>query len=333
MANPKAQLLSLQQLRCFVETTRRGSFTAAAEALDVSQPAVADQVRVLERTLGVTLFHRLARGVALTTAGDAFLVHAQDVLAGLDQAIDAVEDVAAARAGSLAFGLFALPVAYRIDELVATFARRHPGLVLRLVGQNSSDSADRVRRGELEAALVALPIDAERLDVRPLLRDEVVYVSASAERTRRPVTIEELATRPIVFFDVGSGDSDPTRRQLVERAQEAGLVLTPRIEVETLVMALRLVAAGLGDTYLPRAHTAGWHFPPGLVTTSFAPPLFDTLALVTRQGGRLSPAMRLFVAHVEAHLAKLASDLGPDVRSPARRSRRPSATGSRRGPT
>ena len=275
----------------------------------MSQPAVAEQVRVLERTLGVALFHRLARGVTLTTAGEAFAVRADVALAALEDGVQAVEDVATAQTGWLPFGLFALPVAYRIDELVADFAAAYPGLILRLVGQNSSDAANRVRRGELEAALVALPIDADRLDVRPMLRDEVVYVSADPARTRRPVGIRELAERPIVFFDVGSGDSDPTRRQLVERAQEVGLVLKPRIEVETLVMALRLVAKGLGDTYLPRAHTSGWHFPPGLSTTSFEPPLFDTLALITRTGGQVSPAMRLFLGHVETHLGRVAGEL------------------------
>ena len=314
MDEPKAELLSLQQIRYFSEAARRGSFTAAADALDVSQPAVAEQIRVLERTLGVTLFARLARGVRLTAAGEAFDVHAAAVLAGLAEGVRAVEDVASARTGTLAFGLFALPVAYRIDELAAAFAREYPGVILRLVGRNSSDAADRVRSGELEAALVALPIDAARLEVRPLLRDEVIYVSADPERTQRPVTIRDLADRPIVFFDVCSGDSDPTRRQLVERAQEAGLVLTPRIEVETLVMALRLVAAGLGDTYLPRAHTAGWHFPPGLSTTSFDPPMHDTLALVRRQGAVLSPVMRLFVGHVEEHLATVAAETPGAVR-------------------
>jgi DNA-binding transcriptional LysR family regulator len=74
-------------------------------------------------------------------------------------------------------------------------------------------------------------------------------------------------------------------------------------------MALRLVAEGLGDTSLPRAHADGWHDPPGLSTTSFDPPMFDTLAHVTRKGAPLSPAMRLFVAHVEAHLAAVAEEL------------------------
>ena len=309
MGNPKEQLLSLHQFRCFTEAARLGSFTAAADALGVTQPAVAEQIRVLERTLGVPLFTRLARGVRLTSAGEAFAGGANVVLAGVSRAVEQVAEVAGAQAGVLAFGLFASPVAYRIDEMVAAFARAAPGISLRLVGRNSSDAAERVQRGELEAALVALPVEAERLHVRPLLRDEVVYVSADPARTARPASIEDVAARPIVFFDVGAGDSDPTRRQLLERAQAKGLVLTPRIEVETLVMALRLVAEGLGDTYLPRAHTSGRHFPPGLSTTSFDPPLYDTLAIVTRRDVPLSPAMTRFVAHVERHLAGVADPL------------------------
>jgi DNA-binding transcriptional LysR family regulator len=105
----------------------------------------------------------------------------------------------------------------------------------------------------------------------------------------------------------------------VDRAQEAGLVLTPRIEVETLVMALRLVAEGLGDTYLPRAHTGGWHFPPGLSTTTFDPPMYDTLALVTRGNAPLSPAMRLLVDHVEAHLTSVKDELRVSRPRPPRR--------------
>lgn len=309
MGNAKAELLSLQQIRCFTEAARLGSFTAAADSLGVTQPAVADQIRVLERTLGTPLFTRRARGVRLTAAGEAFASGATTVMADVSRAVELVDEVVGVQAGTLAFGLFASPVAYRIDEMIAAFARSHPGVTLRLVGRNSSDAADRVRSGELEAALVALPIDADRLEVRPLLRDEVVYVSADESRTRRPVSIADVAARPIVFFDVGVGDSDPTRRQLLARAQEAGVVLSPRVEVETLVMALRLVAEGLGDTYLPRAHVMGWHFPPGLSTVPFDPPLFDTLALVSRSGVPSSPAMARFTAHVERHLGRLAKEL------------------------
>ena len=123
---------------------------------------------------------------------------------------------------------------------------------------------------ELEAG-ISLPIDDEKLDVRPIVRDEVVYVSAHPERTRQPATIERLAATPLIFYDAESADDDPIRRQLAERAQALGLRLQPKVEVELKDIALQLVAAGIGDTYLPSAFIHAPYFPEGLSTVSFRP--------------------------------------------------------------
>ena len=84
MAQPKAELVSLQQIRCFCAALELGSFTAAAEALRVSQPAVADQVRKLESSLGAELFVRAGRGVVPSDAGRAFAEHAARSLQALE---------------------------------------------------------------------------------------------------------------------------------------------------------------------------------------------------------------------------------------------------------
>jgi DNA-binding transcriptional LysR family regulator len=301
----KAQLVSLQQIRCVLATVRAGSFTGAAELLDVSQPAVAEQIRNLERLLGIELFVRAGRGVRLTAAGTAFAESAPAVLGALDDAVDSVDAVRALRTGILAFGLFATPEAYAVDRVASAFARSHPGISLRLVGQNSSVAADRVREGELEAALVVLPIDDDGLDVRPFVRDEVVYVSSDPRHTREQVTIERLTRRPLILYEAESGDRDPLRRQLKERAQELGLELSARVETETMVMALQLVADGVGDTYVPRAHTAMPYFPRGLTTTTFRPVVHETFAIVTRRGTRPSPATAAFIADLKVHMTTL----------------------------
>ena len=192
---------------------------------------------------------------------------------------------------------------------MAAFLRRHPGVSVRLVGRNSSAIADRVRRGELEAGVVLLPIDDDRLDVRPIVRDEVLYVSAAPERTRQPATIERLAATPLVFYDAESADEDPIRRQLAERAQALGLRLQPKVEVELKDIALRLVAAGIGDTYLPSAYTHAPYYPAGLSTASFARALYDTFAIITRAGARLSPGVRELLADLEAHMRAVAERL------------------------
>ena len=308
MAQSKAELLSLQQLRCFCAAFQLGSFTAAAEALRVSQPAVAEQIRKLEQALGTDLFVRAGRGVVATEAGRAFAEHATRSLRAVEDAADSVGQLNELQTGTVAIGIFGGPLAWRLDELVVAFLRRHPQVSVRLVGHNSSVIADRVRRGELEAGMIVLPIDDEKLDVRPIVRDEVIYVSADPERTRQPATIERLAATPLIFYDAESADDDPIRRQLAERAQALGLRLRTKVEVELKDIALQLVAAGIGDTYLPSAFIHAPYFPDGLSTVSFEPALYDTFAIVTRTGTRLSPGVRELLEDLEAHMRSAADE-------------------------
>jgi DNA-binding transcriptional LysR family regulator len=244
-----------------------------------------------------------------TEAGRAFAEHAARSLRAVEEAAGSVGELTALRGGTVAVGIFGEPSAWRVDEPVAAFVRRHRDVSVRLVGSNSSSIADRVRRGQLEAGVVLLPIDDDTLDVRPIVRDEVLYVSASRDRTRTPATIERLAGAPLVFYDAESADDDPIRRQLAERAQALGVRLLPRVEVELKDLALRLVAAGLGDTYLPSAFTRMPYYPAGLHTVAFNPALHDTFAIVTRPGTRLSPGVRELLAGLEAHMRSVAEEL------------------------
>ena len=121
--------------------------------------------------------------------------------------------------------------------------------------------------------------------------------------------MEQLAGAPLVFYDAESADKDPIRRQLAERAQADGVALRPRVEVEFMDLALRLVAEGIGDTYLPSAYTHAPVYPDGLTTTPFAPALHDTFALITRRAARLSPGALELIADLEAHMQAVASEL------------------------
>ena len=134
-------------------------------------------------------------------------------------------------------------------------------------------------------------------------------MSADAARTRRPATIDRLAATPLVFYDAEAADKDPIRRQLADRAQALGLRLQPRVEVELKDIALRLVAAGIGDTYLPSAYTRAPYYPEGLSTASFSPALFDTFAIVSRSGTRLSPGVRELLGELESHMRAVADEL------------------------
>jgi DNA-binding transcriptional LysR family regulator len=162
--------------------------------------------------------------------------------------------------------------------------------------------ADAVREGRLEAALVVLPIDDEGLDVRPVHREELVVVSRDATHVPGPMTMEQLARLPLVLYDVGFGQADPTRRQLMARAQHAGVTLAPVIEVEDMEAALQLVQAGSGDSVVARAVLRDRRGARSLHVAPFVEPMWEGFALIGRRDAPVSPATRAFVEILERRL-------------------------------
>lgn len=284
--------ITLNQLRAFLTAARLGTFSAAAAELQTSQPSVSELVKRMEDHYRVPLFTRAPRQLVLTTAGQELLPFAQQAADAAEGGDRALRSLASLDGGVATFGLLRNADYYLQSELLETFHARHPRVRLRIVGLNSVEVAEAVSAGELEAGLVVLPIDAEGLDVTPLRRDEVVYVSAVPERASRPVTMSDLGDASLILYDAHYGWRDPTRRQLAERAQVEGVSLSAVIEVEHVEAALHIVARGAGDTIVSRAVAGSRTFPENLHTVGFAEPLYDTIALIRRQGSVLSPATR-----------------------------------------
>jgi DNA-binding transcriptional LysR family regulator len=297
--------MTLQQLTYFLAAAEHGSFSAAAESLFMAQPSLSDQVRRLEAELGVPLFSRAGRRLVLTEAGRLLRPHAERTLAAAREAAESVREVRDLTGGTVAFGTFGSAHHYLLGGLVQDFRTRHPNVRVRVLGQNSVEVADAVRDGRLEAALVVLPVDDRGLDVRPTMREELLYVSADPERVREPMTVAHLAAAPLILYDARWGADDPTRRQLRERAQEAGVTLEPQIEVEYITAALELCARGLGDTVSPNSVVISRGYGKRLAGVPFDPPLYDTFAFITRRHAHLSPATRTFMALAEKRVRAL----------------------------
>ena len=145
--------------------------------------------------------------------------------------------------------------------------------------------------GRLEAGLVALPVDTAGLDItRPVWTVEVVYASADPARVASPVSIERLASMPLVLPEALWGELDPTRRQLAERARKAGVVLEPAVEVELPAAAVALAARGVADAVVARSLLTATASDDGLGWAPLDPPMYETFAFVTKSSSRLSPA-------------------------------------------
>jgi DNA-binding transcriptional LysR family regulator len=284
--------MTLRQLRAFLSAARTGSFTAAAAAMGIAQASVSELIRKLEDEHGTAVFTRGGRKLVLTPAGAALLPFAEQAVAAADGGVQALRSVRSLKGGVATFGLLRNAAYYLLSDLAQEFHDRYPEVRIRLIGLNSVEVASAVAAGTVEAGLVVLPIDDRGLKVTPLLRDEVRYASVAAERVREPMTIARLADARLILYDAHYGWADPTRRQLAERAQLAGLRLEPWIEVEHVESALGLVERGIGDTVLSRAVADSSACPPSVRTVAFAEPLYDTIALVQRQAEVLSPASR-----------------------------------------
>lgn len=287
--------MTLTQLRAFLGAANLGTFTAAAAALGTTQPTVSELVGKLEIECGVELFVRGGRRLRLTDAGTELLTWAQRVIEGVEGAEQALNALRGLTGGVASFGVLRNASYYFLSDLAERFHRERPAVRLRLVGQNSFQVAEGVRSGELEAGLAMLPIPDEGLRVRPLLRDEVLWVSSDVTRTTQPMSMDKIPAAPLVLYDAHYGSNDPTRRQLAERAQRYGIRLEPLIEVENVDAALALVARGIGDTMVSRSIVKSASFPAGLHSTPFAEPIYDTMALLVRENATLSPVARELV--------------------------------------
>jgi DNA-binding transcriptional LysR family regulator len=306
--------MTLAQLKAFLAAFDLGSFTAAARQLETSQASISELIARLEEEVGLRLFTRGARKLVPTNAAVELRLHAQQAVTSVDNGLDALRSMASLQGGVSTFGVLRNAGYYDLADLVQRFHKRYPNVRVRMVGLNSGLVAESIAAGEIECGLVVLPVAETGLTIKPLFKDEVLYVSTTRDPRGGPVTIGEMAAARLVLYDAHSGWKDPTRRQIQERAQIAGVKIDPVIEVEHVETAISLVASGAGDSMVSKTIVRSPGFPKNIRTFSFDEPLYDTIALVQREAAYLSPATRKFAQLAERILlAKVGTGSGREA--------------------
>ena len=243
--------MELQQLRYFVAVADSGKFTAAARDLHVAQPSVSKQVRKLEAELGAVLLERRRAGIALTDAGEILLPWAKRVLADVDGARAEVAGLATLERGRLSVGATPSVSTVLLPRVLASFHDAHPGVTLSIVEAGSRDLVDRLASGDLDLAMVILPVPHEELfETTPLLREELVLAVSKrhALAKRKTVRVSELRAVPLVMFR----DGYDLRSATIAACEQAGFHPTFAIEGAEMDGVLRMAAAGVGVAVVPR---------------------------------------------------------------------------------
>jgi DNA-binding transcriptional LysR family regulator len=280
-------MLDPRRLRVLREVATRGSFSAAATALAFTQPAVSQQIAALERETGTTLIERGVRPVRLTDAGRALMVHAEAVLAHLDEAQQELGEIAGLRRGRLRLASFPTAIATIVPHAVALFALRHPDVDLTVVDDHQQGLIPRLARWELDLALIydheALPEPEVRLDRTHLLDDpfDLLVPDGHPLAHRRSVALEELADQTWI----GGTPDGAYARIVLHSCRVAGF--EPRVVFgsDDYNAVQAFVAVGLGVAILPRLALT---FPrPGPARVALAEPPVRRIDAV-----RLAPSFR-----------------------------------------
>ncbi|MBI4625345.1 MAG: LysR family transcriptional regulator [Verrucomicrobia bacterium] len=241
--------MELHQLRYFVAVAETGNFTRAAERSHVSQPSLSQQIMNLEKEVSHKLFHRLGRKTVLTEAGTAFLERARRILFEVENAARELSDHPGL-GRRITVGAVQTVMPYLIAPVIARCRELHPNLLIYIREDFRSNMIQSVVEGDLDLAVVPLPVKDHRLSIEPLLTEPLLLVVGKKHpiASRTEISINDLAAETFISM----GDSSTLAAQI--RTFFGDHNFQPRIGLRCAQVATvkLFVAMGLGISILPQ---------------------------------------------------------------------------------
>lgn len=243
--------MELRQLRYFVAIAEERHFGRAAKRLRLSQPPLSAQIKGLEEELGVKLFQRSTRQIALTDAGRTFLERAEGILEAVEEAKEAAKGADEGVRGRLEIGFISSATLGLLPPAIRLFRERFGGVEIELRELTSAQQIDALYAGEIRVGLVRLPLRAPGLRFEPLQEESFVVALPSGHplEALESVPLEAMVDQPLIFFTRQLMPS--LHAQIVELFQRVGAfpnVVQHAVHLQTIV---GLVASDVGLAILP----------------------------------------------------------------------------------
>ncbi|WP_454618335.1 LysR family transcriptional regulator [Bradyrhizobium cenepequi] len=292
--------VSLRQLRAFVAAADHGSFSHGATELTVTQSGFSLIIRELELQLGVRLFDRTTRRVALTEAGHEFLPKARRILDDLDSACQEVRELRDKRRGKVSVAVLPSVAASIMPGMLATFRERYPAIELRITEAHANQLFEQVHQGEVDIGVGVIFERHDSLGFTLLKKDPLIGVFDTHDplSKRKDISWSNLADKRYIAIN----RSRSSIHHLASQAfRETGHSTEPSFEVGSMTSAVAFVQCGLGFTVVPEMALSMLRVE-GLETRRIRGPIiYRDIAALWRKKRSLSPAAATFKDELTAH--------------------------------
>jgi len=300
--------LTLRQLRVFDSVAHHLSFSRAAEALHLTQPAVSMQIKQLEEAVGLPLFEQLGKKIYLTVAGKEFLHYCRNILDQLTEAENVLAEMKGVDRGKLTMGV-ATTASYFATQLLAEFCKRYPKVSVSLNVTNRETLLQQLAQNQLDMAIMGKPPEGLDLDMTSFMENPLVIIAAVNHPLAHTsdIPLSRLQQETFLVREQGSGTRIAMERFFTEQA----IKLTTGTEMSTNEAIKQAVQAGMGLGILS-LHTVSLELEANrlvvLDVQSF--PIMRDWYVVHRKGKRLTATAQMFKEFLLKEGAQIAEEKG-----------------------
>lgn len=293
--------MQLHQLEYVLAVAKHRSFSKASEEIRISQSSLSQQIINLEKELGVDLFIRTTRSVALTTTGADFVVHAMRVMEELAATRKCVQEYVSVEKGHLTFGIIPIVGHYPIPSLIASFNRKYLGVKLNLIENQDDELLSMLNNSLLDAAIVHMVRQEYDFEAFPLYSDVMVLLTNTQHHLayRKMVGLKELQEEVFIVPPPVSGHYHDFEKACNAVGFEPKILMT----CSSVATILAFVREGLGISMLSSHSVSMWASDPLLRIMTVTPAVKRNLYLVIQKNINITPVLKMFVRHAAQWIA------------------------------
>jgi DNA-binding transcriptional LysR family regulator len=296
--------INLKLLQAFLVVAERASFKGAADELHRTQAAISAQVKKLEEQIGIKLFHRTTRHVALTADGELLLQYTQRAVDEIEQGLNKVIKNSEQKKGNISLACSPTLVADHLAPLLSVFEKEYPNILLSLLELKSVQLFEAVRNDSVDFALGPLP-EGDEFDFEPLYSEQIYLVihNKLMPRAKREISLAELKDIPIIQFY----DNTFLGKMVTETAHKLDISLNVRYQCIQGQTMISLSEAGLGGALVVKSLLNSVTAPNMRKIPVVAPEMHQMFGAIKKKNKKLPiPSIRLLDLLIESATGKRA---------------------------